>query len=375
MTNRRKITIYYDGSAYTYKWLKTLYVARQYFRDLGYEVRWSSKIDLLPGYPHAEEKTLKRLLANDNDIAFLAFHHSTSIFGGMSIAERAEYLRIIKKHSNMLVWLDTSDSTGTCLFDVMPYVDIYMKKQIMKNKEDYCKPMYGGRIFCDFYYKKIGSEDETIKKDEYMPLAKSEIGKLRVGWNVGLGDLFTPPNTFYGKIALRKPAHLTNPSVILPDDKKTIDIHYRGSGYSPIAGYQRAKFCELIQKANYIVHTDPTQKVPYTKYVHELTTSKAILSPFGWGEICGRDFEAFLYGAILVKPSMQHVITFPNAYNEFETYVPLKWDFSDFDDIMHRLKDGEFDNIAIQAQNAYKEMRSEDGMQAFAKHIIEQIES
>lgn len=32
----------------------------------------------------------------------------------------------------MLVWLDTADSTGTCMFDVMPYVDLYFKKQLLK---------------------------------------------------------------------------------------------------------------------------------------------------------------------------------------------------------------------------------------------------
>lgn len=48
----------------------------------------------------------------------------------------------------MLVWLDTADSTGTCMFDVMPYVDLYFKKQLLKNTEDYCRDVYGTRTFC-----------------------------------------------------------------------------------------------------------------------------------------------------------------------------------------------------------------------------------
>ena len=374
MSQKRRITIYYDGSAYTYKWLKVLYVARFHFRELGYKVEWSSFTDMLPGYPYAEEKTLQRMLTKENDIAFLAFHHSTSLLGRMTTSHRAEYLSKIKEHTRTLVWLDTSDSTGTCLFDVMPFVDIYMKKQTLKNKAEYCKPMYGGRIFCDYYHKLIGAEDDFIHKDEYTPLAKQDIGKIRTGWNVGLGDLFTPPSLM-GKVSLRNPYRLTNPKLISPQSPKPIDVHYRGSGYSPVAGYQRAKLCELVQAVKYMNHPDPKQKVPHTEYVRELKAAKAILSPFGWGEICGRDFEALQYGAIMVKPSMKHLDTFPNAYKEYETYVPLEWNFSDFDEVMHHIKAEKYTHVAWQGQEAFRNMRSAEGMYTFARHIIEQIES
>ena len=54
----------------------------------------------------------------------------------------------------------------------------------------------------------------------------------------------------------------------------------------------------------------------------------AVLSPFGYGEICFRDFEAVLSGALLLKPDCGHLETWPDIYGE-GTYVPLDWMASD----------------------------------------------
>jgi spore maturation protein CgeB len=57
-----------------------------------------------------------------------------------------------------------------------------------------------------------------------------------------------------------------------------------------------------------------------------------VLSPFGWGEVCIRDYEAVACGAMLIKPDMSHVHTNPDIFRANETYVPVKWDFSDLAD-------------------------------------------
>ncbi len=56
---------------------------------------------------------------------------------------------------------------------------------------------------------------------------------------------------------------------------------------------------------------------------------QAVLSPFGWGEVCFRDAEAVIAGAVLVKPLMDHVETWPDIYLPRETYMPVAWDASD----------------------------------------------
>ena len=42
-------------------------------------------------------------------------------------------------------------------------------------------------------------------------------------------------------------------------------------------------------------------KISRIKYFSELSSSKVVISPFGYGEINLKDFEAFLYGCILLK--------------------------------------------------------------------------
>jgi spore maturation protein CgeB len=74
------------------------------------------------------------------------------------------------------------------------------------------------------------------------------------------------------------------------------------------------------------------ERVNYKRYLLELLTSKIVLSPFGWGEVCIRDYEAVACGALLMKPDMTHVSTQPDIFKANETYVPLKWDFSDLDE-------------------------------------------
>ena len=57
-----------------------------------------------------------------------------------------------------------------------------------------------------------------------------------------------------------------------------------------------------------------------------------MLSPFGWGEVTLKDFEVFLTGGMLLKPSMGHLQTWPNFYEKDVTYLSHDWDLSDLED-------------------------------------------
>jgi hypothetical protein len=69
--------------------------------------------------------------------------------------------------------------------------------------------------------------------------------------------------------------------------------------------------------------------VKYKEYMDEMQRSKICFSPFGFGEVCWRDYEAVVAGALLVKPNMYHVVTDPNIFVENKSYVSVKWDLSD----------------------------------------------
>ena len=78
----RTITLIYDGTFNTYRWLKAMMWARNEFHDLGYKIKYASIFDYVP-YPKStkvpyEGIKLKWDTIGRFDIVFLAFHHSQS---------------------------------------------------------------------------------------------------------------------------------------------------------------------------------------------------------------------------------------------------------------------------------------------------------
>lgn len=371
----RTITVVYERHHYLYRWLKPLFAAKKEFKELGYEIKYQSLIDYLPVFKGNFQKKLERLslrraMQNKYDIVMMAFHHSTSqLCSVFSENERADILKRIKDNCNILIWLDTADSTGTCMFDVMPYVDLYFKKQMLKDISLYCSEMYGSRLFCEFYHRMLGVEDDTITSRTYPILEKKYLPKLRLAWNVGLGDLYATPWQL-----ISHPFSVTKPEFVSPDSEKTLDLQYRGSGYSPIAGYPRSESRRQLLEMKGISYPDVSVKIPKSQYIEEGHSSKSILSPFGWGEICGRDFEAFVYGGCMIKQSMEEIVTYPDAYRPMETYVPLKWDFSDFKERLSKAGSAEYRRIAKRAQEYYEFFFKEEGRRDFARHIVNELE-
>ena len=96
------------------------------------------------------------------------------------------------------------------------------------------------------------------------------------------------------------------------------------------------------------------------------------ISPFGYGELCFRDFEAFMSGTILLKPDMSHLSTWPNFYLKNITYVPFSWDLADIEEIVKKiLQDKEYYKfIAINGQKNYQKFTiSSEAKYLFYQHF------
>lgn len=74
-------------------------------------------------------------------------------------------------------------------------------------------------------------------------------------------------------------------------------------------------------------------------YRLSLLRSKCVLSPFGWGEACCRDYQAMALGAVVIKPNMDHVECWPDIFKAGETYLPCKPDWSDAHQIIQEVVD------------------------------------
>ena len=78
---------------------------------------------------------------------------------------------------------------------------------------------------------------------------------------------------------------------------------------------------------------------PFPEFVNAMQRSKCTLSPYGMGELCFRDFEIIQYGSVMIKPDMSKIITHPDVYFPYETYIPCKLDWSDLIEKIEWVKD------------------------------------
>jgi len=100
----------------------------------------------------------------------------------------------------------------------------------------------------------------------------------------------------------------------------------------------------------------PDQKVSPTQYAAEMGRSKICLSPFGYGEICYRDYEAALHGCLLFKPDMSHVRSQPDIFRPYENYVLVNWHYSDLGEKVRRYAADQGERIRM-VRNARRVLR------------------
>jgi len=291
---------------------------------------------------------------------------------GWKDESKTETLELISSYSsraNKLVWFDTTDSSGTLQEQVIPLVDNYLKSQLLADKSRYTSKIYGGRVISEYYRDTAGIEDEVGGAlDE--PISAEDRKKLGVSWNSGLSDYST-----YGpwRIALYKrtglPFLLRHPSAIQPpQNNRPNDLSARfGATYSrATVRYQRESITKLL------VDRLDTQKLNRRGYMKELQSSKVVLSPFGWGEITLKDFEVFLTGGMLLKPSMGHMKTWPNFFEKDVTYLSHDWDLSDVTERIDWAIEHTSERLEIAKQGQQRYIEHTSGPNA-AEHFISHL--
>jgi hypothetical protein len=289
--------------------------------------------------------------------------------------ERNEFLSWCRSKAKTVIWFDTTDSTGTTSFGVLPYVDLYAKNQLLHDTSLYKQQFYSGIFYADYYHKLKNIEDDGIQGG-FQPAKPDELSKITVSWNLGLGDFHT--NTVWGRrLRLYWPwvnyiLETTNTNV-----NRRIKVSYRVtskfSGLRTISFHREEVRRQLLLLAKtYEYHILANNvKIPYKQYKSEMNETAIVPSPFGLGEICYRDFECFLSGATLLKPDMSHLETWPNYYEPNITYVPYKWDFSDFQTTLLDLIESpeKCRRIAQAGQDGYLHSISQSGGKVFAQHF------
>lgn len=276
-----------------------------------------------------------------------------------------------KKPDLKIFWFDTTDSSGTLQSEVFPVVDRYLKSQIIADKSRYTSKIYGGRIISDHYNTTVGITDEVADAlDE--PISAADTEKIGVSWNSGLADYSTYGPwkiSLYRRLGLRfllgHPSAISTPIATRPND---LSARFGATYSRATVRYQREQIRKILA-----ARLD-TSKLNRRGYMKELSNSKVVLSPFGWGEITLKDFEVFLTGGMLLKPTMEPVQTWPNFYEKNVTYLAHDWDLTDLEERIDWAVANESSRIEIatNGQNRYIEHTSgPNAGELFAKHLTE----
>lgn len=193
---------------------------------------------------------------------------------------------------------------------LMPNIQSYTKKAVFKDSNKYFKKYKGDTIITDYYSNMY---DLDLSPSDFQ--SPHEITKI-----LHIGPTFFTGAGIIDKFENRKS---------FSSNKRPIDIHARIATEGDLwyAKMRSTALDEVLKIPN--VKIASGFGLSHKEFMNEMYQSKICFSPFGYGEICWRDIEAIQCGAVLLKPSMEHLKLSPEIHIPYETYMPVSWDFSD----------------------------------------------
>lgn len=223
---------------------------------------------------------------------------------------------------------DGDDDPGILWPEVLDLADACVKKHVFADRSDYARDFTGKSNLTDYCHRTFG----TSFAEDIIPtsggLRQDQIDKIVLGWNIASDDKIHDLSRDIPPLAAQ--------------GARDIDILCRASVPPSTWTYgMRNGAVEALSRMadTFRVHA-PTDRVPQSEYYREMLRARLCVSPFGFGELCWRDFEAILCGSLLVKPDMSHLKTWPDLFVPFETYIPVAWDYADLERVCTRyLKD------------------------------------
>ena len=243
----------------------------------------------------------------------------------------------LKGSNTRFVYFDGDDDSCVQWPEALAQVDRWLKKHAFRDDSDYARRYLGKSNLTDMVSREHGYsfEDDVIRSSG--PVSRTGVDKLLVGWNIALDD------KIFDLVAKLPP---------VDQQVRDIDVCSRAFVKPDVWIYPlRGPLVERIEalKDRFKVLA-PRERVSQEQYYAEMLRSRICVSPFGYGELCWRDFEAVLCGCLLVKPSMSHVRTYPDIFVPGETYAPVKWDYSDLSEVCARYLDDEPERLRMAAR-------------------------
>jgi len=172
-------------------------------------------------------------------------------------------------------------------------------------------------------YSKVSEESPDFPSR--LQLTTAERDKIRCGFHFGMFDY------------LQQFIQISFP--VFPNwNYRPIDVVFIGSRGNEGQSKRRHRdvFFEAVKRLHGLNIVVSDHKLGFIEdYIRMLWFSKIVLSPWGNGELCYRDFEAWLAGCILIKPQTQFISTTGNMLNLGGNYHACDADYWDLDLCIH----------------------------------------
>ncbi len=242
-----------------------------------------------------------------------------------------------------LDWSAPTDLRNAARLD--PHIDVYVKKHVLRDLPGYGQTTLGDTNLADHYARRLGVPEQEHR----FTIPPAFLDKLVVG-----PSFVTAPLLLYV---------LMQPFTSGPE--RCIDLHARFATTGTPWYQAMRREAEVALDSVRDLQLAVGSNLPLYRFTAELRRSKVCFSPFGYGEVCWRDFEAVMAGAVLLKPDMSHVETRPDLFRAWETYVPLRWDLADFSTTLRRILQDDALRSSI-AERAYAVLHDYLHSDAFA---------
>lgn len=313
--------------------------------------------------------TISTLDFADNDQArdFDVVAVSSRALNSGAVDEKFRVLSRLRETNGRVVYLDQSDGTGRTDFSVMEYVSLYAKRHLLREPDHYTQSQWVGDVGHAYYSDLLGIG--TSGEATLTALARRDFGKVRLSW--GFHHSVYPIPNKVGRLISQKwphPPRIPGPTYPkLPEREERLShtgAFFFGKDDGPI-GKSRRLAREHIARAGGAVLVGQISKREF----HRLLGSVAIgVSPFGYGEMCFRDFELAMTGRFLAKPSVDHLVTYPQILKERKNYLPLSWDPRVWADEIREAEIGH--DWAEALHEAYRLEFGVDGANRFVTHLV-----
>jgi hypothetical protein len=228
-----------------------------------------------------------------------------------------------KQPEAKIIFIDPFDQISSTFFEILPYVDHFLKYQRLKDSSQYKQSLKGGTVITDFMVRELGYDLNGWEITSEIPEGYEH--RIETGWFITLGQKFK-------RSLVKKPMPWERA-------KKDIDVtcHVLYASKSNIEWYALHRMAAIDQlrslSGQYKLAISgefvENRTVSTRQYINDSRRSRIMVSPFGWGELTWRDYEAVCFGCLLVKPAVEHIEVEPNIFIPGKTYVPVRWDFSD----------------------------------------------